>query len=67
MCGDEMNRTEAEKVTDFMLNEMLSFADKPEGARGKVIEWLEANISIESADEIIEKWKMIIHGRSNRT
>ena len=48
-----MRRSDAEKVADFLLNEMLSFADKPYDAKEKVTEWIEENFADRPAYEVV--------------
>ena len=43
-----MERIEAEKAADYLLNELLSFADKPDNAKEIVADWFEKNCSLES-------------------
>ena len=49
---DSMKRSEAEKAADYLLNELMSFADKPEDTKEKVTEWFEQNCSLDSADKL---------------
>ena len=49
-----MNRTEAEKAADYLLSELLSFAEKPPDAREKVIEWFEKNCELDKINKLNE-------------
>lgn len=45
-----MKRSEAEKAADYLLNKLLSFADKPDNAKEKVADWFEKKCSLERID-----------------
>lgn len=50
-----MNRFEAEKAADYLLNELLSFVEKPPDATEKVTEWFENNCNLETIKKLSER------------